>query len=422
MIYNKNGTINMDFLYKASNTFYLCTGHPIGFQKNLPLTDYGLPQPEQDLRIKSGAASLTEPYGHYLSEHITKISASSVYERKENTSISTFLPFHEIIITYPLFYRNDFKGTLYLGPFRINDITATQIGQLSVLNPTVDVINIKRYLESVPFINQAQIISFQYLLKIVAETETDIDYNFIIYSTGDISVKPFTYDNTSSGKHHSYHKEEKIIQELLQSEQSLESLVKSNFGYVQALPLATNDVLRSEKNRLIIMSALCCRGAIDLGVPSETAFSFADFFVLQLEEAKTVDEIPLLLTQMLSFFRKEVKKAKEENQYSKHTRTLINYIDAHIQQNLDLVSIARNLNLNYKYVSKLFREETGVNFIDYVYQKKIKLAKDILKNQNCKIEDISYYLGFSEPYYFSRVFKRYIGMTPSEYRKININF
>lgn len=422
MLYNKSGTINMNFLYKISNTFYLCTGHPIGFQKNLPLTDHSLPQPEQELKAEAEIASLMEPYENYLAEHISKISSSSVSEKRTNTSISTFLPFHEIIITYPLFYRNDFKGTLYLGPFRINDITATQLDQLSVLNPAVDVINIKRYLESVPFINQAQVISFQYLLKIVAETETDIDYNFIIYDTGDVPVKTFTYDNISSGKHHSYHKEEKIIQELLQSEQSLESLVRSNLGHVQALPLATNDILRSEKNRLIIMSALCCRGAINLGVPSETAFSFADFFVIRLEDTRTVDEIPMLLTQMISFFRKEVKKAKEENQYSKHTRTLINYIDAHIQQNIDLVSIARTLNLNYKYVSKLFRKETGVNFIDYVYQKKVRLAKDLLKSQNCKIEDVSYYLGFSEPYYFSRVFKRYIGMTPSEYRKININF
>jgi YesN/AraC family two-component response regulator len=303
---------------------------------------------------------------------------------------------------------------------KVNDITTTQLEQLSLLNPEVDVITIKYYLESIPLVELAKVESLTYLLKISAQSDADMDDHLIKYKSDNISVKPFSLEAYLPAKHHDYHKEEKLMQELLQTERSIGELVQDNFGYVPLIPLARNDVLRSEKNRLIIMSALCCRGAINLGVYPETAFAFSDFFVIRLEDAKTIEEIPVLFTELLTFFRNEIKTAKENDKFSSFTKKIISYIDSHIYQSLDLMTISKNLGFNYKYVSKLFSKETGMTFVDYVNTKKIKLAKDLLKTQNCKIEDIAYYLGFSESYYFSRVFKRYVGITPNEYRKRNI--
>lgn len=420
MIFNEHGKISMDFLCKITNAFYMCTGYRIGFQPNQTLMDYDFLQSQREINFVSVMADLREPYENYLNSNISRISSLSLKEKSVNTALSTFLPFNDIIITYTVFHRNEFKGTLYLGPFRINNITTTQIEQLSVLNPEVDAFKIKQYLESMPFINAAQITSLIYLLKIVTQTEADSDDNFISYRENNLAVNPFSFESISPAKHHSYYKEEKLIKELLQSDYSIDDLVKKNLGYVPFIPLSRSDVLRSERNRLIIMSALICRGAINLGVPSETAFSYADFFVIRLEETKTMKEIQSLFLEMVTFYRQETKNAKAINKYSKFTRSIINYIDSHIEQNLNLISITDHFGYNYKYISKLFREETGMTFIDYVYQKKIKLAKDLLITQNYKIEDIAYYLGFSEPYYFTRVFKRYTAMTPNEYRKNNI--
>ncbi|WP_416390300.1 helix-turn-helix domain-containing protein [Romboutsia hominis] len=74
------------------------------------------------------------------------------------------------------------------------------------------------------------------------------------------------------------------------------------------------------------------------------------------------------------------------------------------------------MNLSPNYLSKTFKKDIGINFITYITNKKIALAKEMLKDTDTPILNISIDLSFNKPNYFSKVFKKIVGLTPSEYR------
>lgn len=102
---------------------------------------------------------------------------------------------------------------------------------------------------------------------------------------------------------------------------------------------------------------------------------------------------------------------KEEMTYA------LQYIEKHLTKNLSLESAASYMNISTHYFSKLFKSEVGENFIDYVTDKKVARAKEIIKDTDIPLNSIAFELGFNEANYFSKVFKKKTGITPSQYRK-----
>lgn len=91
------------------------------------------------------------------------------------------------------------------------------------------------------------------------------------------------------------------------------------------------------------------------------------------------------------------------------------FIVAHIDQNISLHEVARRLHLNHSYLSRLFKKETGENFVDYTMRMKVKRAKELLDNTGKSVEEIAEMIGY-ESAYFYKIFKKATGVTPSEYR------
>lgn len=97
-----------------------------------------------------------------------------------------------------------------------------------------------------------------------------------------------------------------------------------------------------------------------------------------------------------------VKKAKE-------------YIMEHYSEKISLQSIAEKLDISYGYLSKCFKQVEGVPLTEYLNQYRIEMAKQLMEKQESNISEISYAVGFSDPNYFSKCFKKYTGYTPKEY-------
>lgn len=96
--------------------------------------------------------------------------------------------------------------------------------------------------------------------------------------------------------------------------------------------------------------------------------------------------------------------------------SIINYIERNIGHNITLNDVATQANISSYYLSKIFKRETGVNFVSYLADRRIELAKEMLLRTEIPIMNIAMELSFNEPNYFSRVFKKKTGLTPSEYR------
>lgn len=92
------------------------------------------------------------------------------------------------------------------------------------------------------------------------------------------------------------------------------------------------------------------------------------------------------------------------------------YIDHHYNELVTLEDVAAHANLSAYYFSKLFKEQTGTTFIEYLTGVRIVKAKELLKTTRMSLKEICFKVGYHDPNYFSRVFKKITGRSPSDYR------
>jgi AraC-like DNA-binding protein len=101
-----------------------------------------------------------------------------------------------------------------------------------------------------------------------------------------------------------------------------------------------------------------------------------------------------------------------------HVQNMISFLEQHYMEDLHLEQLEEALHLSKYYLSKIFKEVTGVTIFDFLYQRRINQAKIwLLVEKNMSITDIGYQAGFKHPSHFSRMFKNLVGSTPENYRK-----
>lgn len=110
----------------------------------------------------------------------------------------------------------------------------------------------------------------------------------------------------------------------------------------------------------------------------------------------------------------------QENRVSKPVRIAQEYIGSHLSQQISLDEVAQKAFVSPGYMSTLFKEQTGENFMDYVIRQRINEAKRLLRTTGMSIGDIAVCVGYADPRHFSKVFQKQVGMKPSEYRDFYI--
>ena len=96
---------------------------------------------------------------------------------------------------------------------------------------------------------------------------------------------------------------------------------------------------------------------------------------------------------------------------------VVDYIERNLKKGISLEDVANHVNISTYYLSKIFKKEMGVNFITYVTDRKMDLAKEMLVNTDIPVLNIALDLAYNEANYFSKAFKKKTGLTPSEYRE-----
>ena len=109
----------------------------------------------------------------------------------------------------------------------------------------------------------------------------------------------------------------------------------------------------------------------------------------------------------------------EDKCNSREIQRVLEYIAENVTNNISLEEAAKVANMSSFYLSKLFKKEMGINFVTYISMQKIQEAKKWLLDTDEPIGNIAMELGYNEPNYFSKVFKRIEGMTPTTYRQKN---
>lgn len=132
-------------------------------------------------------------------------------------------------------------------------------------------------------------------------------------------------------------------------------------------------------------------------------------------EMDAIGNLSILFGQLKrdGFFVRADTKTAEHN----FDKTVTEYVTEHFAEPITSSTVARELYINNSYFCRLFKKRFGTCFADYLLEYRIERAKFYINNTNDSISEIALKTGFNSFSYFSKVFKRFVGMTPSEFKR-----
>ncbi len=175
------------------------------------------------------------------------------------------------------------------------------------------------------------------------------------------------------------------------------------------------DSLRNRKNYLIILNTLLRKAAEYGGVHPLHIDRISSYFAKEIEKIRSINKSLSLQEQMIREYCLLVKRHSLRN-YSYLIGRAITLIHFDLTADLSLNSISGQLGVTPGYLSGRFRKECGCTLTDYVNRKRIEKAMTLLEDFGRQVQDIAYECGISDTNYFVRLFKKYVGLTPTAYR------
>ncbi|NQX58075.1 helix-turn-helix domain-containing protein [Paenibacillus qinlingensis] len=135
----------------------------------------------------------------------------------------------------------------------------------------------------------------------------------------------------------------------------------------------------------------------------------------RIQQCSTMEELEQLMLEWVTLSSEAVQDQKEEKYPI--TSFVMDYIQEHLSEEIYLDILAEKLKMSSGYLSSYFKAKTGKNIVDYINETRIAKATDLLADSRIKIHDAAKSVGYQNITSFNRMFKKYTGVTPSEYRK-----
>lgn len=143
-----------------------------------------------------------------------------------------------------------------------------------------------------------------------------------------------------------------------------------------------------------------------------------DNYLENVISSNNLEDIQQYFIDMIKYMQSKLEQTKES--ISPIILKLLGYIEENYFDDLNLKEISDDYNINSIYLGQLFQKETGILFSDYLNNFRINKAKNLLVETSLKAAEIGELVGYANKNYFYRKFKGIVGITPSEWRKINI--
>lgn len=113
----------------------------------------------------------------------------------------------------------------------------------------------------------------------------------------------------------------------------------------------------------------------------------------------------------------EMEDGERPPAYDRMIDNVISEIREHYMEDISLTSLSAKYNISLGHLSKMIKESLSVNFSDYIASLRIQRAKELLRDDRLSIQEIAEIVGYNDYFYFTKVFKRVEGISPSKYRK-----
>lgn len=166
----------------------------------------------------------------------------------------------------------------------------------------------------------------------------------------------------------------------------------------------------------ICIITLVTRAAIEGGVTPAAAYALSDIYVDKVDQSNQVAQLYYLMKESAIEFTKQVNESKSNKASSNYINQCKDYILNNYQRKIVLEEVAHSIGLNKNYLSHLFHKKEGITMNEYINKLRVKRAENLLKYSEATLTEISSYVCFHSQSHFGSVFKKYMNMTPQQYR------
>lgn len=348
-------------------------------------------------------------------------SLNAIKQLPENQIIylNSKLGFSNILYRVPSKYED---CILFIGPFLIEENSSDFFNKIILENnfPKTFSDAIKSYYQTLPYVEQGTILNtLQTLLSyIIPEFIGDNikTYNFItieeislipeIEATQDFSIQ--LYDEYLS-VHNS------LFQQI--GNENYKEVYNDLDNFLQKTGLINETNIENLKDALNKFNIKCEYIVLQKKVHYLYIQNIYLNFKKKIIEERSREKLLLLPYEMVKNYSLIVKYYSLD-QYSPAVRCAINYINFNLNEPLSLSYIANKINKNSSFLSSQFKKDTGYTITNYIHKSRIEHATRLLSTTSLSIQEVAEKVGMLELNYFSKLFKKYIGMSPTEYKKL----
>lgn len=326
-------------------------------------------------------------------------------------------------IVFPLTNNNVLLGSILAGPFLMDEpdsLLLSGIGEKYSI-PTAPLLEMYEEAGSLPVFEPAKVTYISRLLYymcsgLVTDSRAQFNLNHNkLYQQSKIneSIQMYKASPQVNSRVYPYEKEKALITKLKTGDtEQAKALLNDLLGYVF---FAEGNNFEVVKSRALELSSLLSRAAIEGGATSDSVLKVNNQFLMSLQNITDLDDLCYKLQETIDVFT-DCMFNYIPSKGNEIIKKAIRYISQNFSRNLTLDEVADHVHLNPAYFSTLFKQSTGSSFKEYLNMVRIEESKRLLSNTDSSIIDISLATGFEDQSYFSKVFKKYTGLTPKQYR------
>lgn len=194
------------------------------------------------------------------------------------------------------------------------------------------------------------------------------------------------------------------------------NIKEGDFTNPEGMGILSHNSLTNLRYHFVVTVAMITRHCVEAGMELEQAYRLSDFYILKMDSLNTKEAIANLHDSMVLDYTGKMLLLKKNSVISKSITMCIEYIYNHIHDRITIEDLAEHTDLSPSYLSRLFKKELGIAVSDYIREKKIDKAQNLLKYSDFSLVEIANYLSFSSQSHFIQTFEKLVGMTPKKYR------
>jgi two-component system response regulator YesN len=316
------------------------------------------------------------------------------------------------------------RGGLLCGPvltYNPEDFLFSEVEKNSNYSD-VQLVDFKFKLNSLPNISPSRVRSLSELLFITAAYLSDMNYEIVGHGKStdqqsEISsyIQYIKTMECNPEEKHKYpiEKERELLDQIANAD--LHGARKTLNELLGSVFFSSGNDFEIIKSRILELVVLLSRAALKGGADIEQIFGLNFQYLNKIHSFTTVEDLSYWLATIMSRFIDLVFTLKS----IKHTDAIykaIHFISNNFVEKITLEDVASEIFLSPAYFSKIFKEQTGYNFSQYLNKLRIEKSKSLLRNSRIPLVDIAGMVGYEDQSYYSKVFKKITGNSPGKYR------